>query len=492
MILDQYGGAYQTKFASGANRSSLRSPQWNNWDNSIEKLIPSNDRKTLVVLAKRLFTNFGVLKAINTQKADYSVGDAWLPVYEGKDKETGDQVEGWLDRVWFPHCDVRGGIWDWRTVLEMVSHDIDFGDSYTLLTTTDDETFPLIQQISSWRVDSVGDQETVSTGRFKGERIHDGHIYNRNGRVIAYRVRDAADPEKFEDISARSIIHTFDPDFEDQGRGFPSSTHALEDLKHCLQSTEYERIRQMIISSIGLIEHNEEGGPDLDDPANYGGGCDSQVGADGITYDEMQGGTIRYFKANSGAKLEQIKHDSPGDMWDSFQDRLIRNAVIGSSWSYAMVWKPTGQGTAERADVLRARRAISKRQRLLKTWARRVVSYAYSVANASGKVPSLDNPTAWSFTKPPQLTVDDGREQRSIIEGWRAGLLNRTQVVEALGRTLEEHEEERARETFLRKSKAREWSRDGILIEEREMAMLTPNEPGETEEPQPKKPDETA
>jgi hypothetical protein len=475
MILDQYGSAAQvSKFASGANRSTLRTPQWQNWDNAIDKLIPSNDRKTLVVLSKRLFTNFGVLKAIVTQKADYSVGDAWLPNYEGRDKEAGDEVEGWLNNVWFPNCEVRGGVWDWRNVLSMVSHDIDFGDSYTLLTTTADGTFPLIQPISSWRVDSCNDQETVSSGRYKGEKINDGHIYNRSGRVIAYRVRSANDPSKYDDIPANSIIHAFDPDFEDQGRGFPSSTHALEDLKHCLQSTEYERIRQMIISSIGLIEHNETGGPDFDDPAFAL--SDPGAGGSGVGYEEIRGGTIRYFKANSGAKLEQIKHDSPGDMWENFHDRLLRNAVIGASWSYAMVWKPTGQGTAERADVLRARRAIAKRQRILNMWARRVVSYAYSIAEQNGKVPTLDRPTAWSFTKPPQLTVDDGREQRSIIEAWRAGLLNRTQAVEAMGRTIEEHEDERARETYLRKLRAREWSRDGITVEDREMAMITPNE----------------
>lgn len=477
MILDQYGSPYRygQPFANGANRSTLRGPQYPNWDNDIEKLIPPFDRKTLVVLAKRLFTNFGVLKAIVTQKADYSIGEAWMPDYMGRDQDAGEEVEAWFRNVWFPNCDVRGGIWNWHRELEMVSHDIDFGDSYTLLTTTEDGTFPLIQPIASWRVDSCGDQDTVSSGDYEGETIHDGHIYNESGRVIAYRVKNSKDdPKDYKDIPARSIVHVYDPDFEEQGRGYPSSTHALEDLKHCLQSTEFERIRQMIISSIGLIEHNEMGGPDLDDPA-FAFTQSANDSCTGITYEDVKGGAIRYFKANSGAKLEQIKHESPGDMWENFHDRLLRNAIIGASWSYAMVWKPTGQGTAERADVLRARRAIAKRQSLLKMWARRVVSYAYSVAFQNEKVVELERPTAWDFTHPPQLTVDDGREQRSIIEAWRAGILNKTQVVEALGRTIGEHERERARETVLRKQIAREESRDGITVTDEEMAMLTPN-----------------
>ena len=92
---------------------------------------------------------------------------------------------------------------------------------------------------------------------------------------------------------------------------------------------------------------------------------------EGLSLQAYQGGMIRYMKANSGEKLEAIKHDNPGDVWEAFQDRMIRMSVIGASWSYGMVWKAAGQGTAERADILRARRAVAKRQRLLDHLARR-------------------------------------------------------------------------------------------------------------------------
>lgn len=487
-LLDQYGVeiSYTRTFAHGADRSRTRGPQYETRDIDIDKLIPSHDRKRLVSLSKRLFTNIGVPKAIVTQKADYSVGGAWRPSYGGPDKEAGDEVEAWLENVWFPNCEVRGGIHDWHQVLLGVSADIDFGDSFTLKTVTADGKFPLLQNIPSHRIESGSDYVKVSTGRYKGRKIHDGIIYSDQNRPIAYRVM-SEDRMSFEDIPAQSIIHIFDPDFNDQGRGLPVFTHAVEDLKHCLQSTEYERIRQLIISSIGLVEYNDTGGPDMDDP-RFALSAATTTEA-GVAFESYQGGSIRYMRANSGNKLESIKHDNPGDVWESFQDRMIRMSIIGASWSYSMVWKGAGQGTAERADILRARRAVDKRQRLLAHFARQAVGYAVGVATANGRVTRVDGstvtvlrPLRWAFSKPPRLTIDDGREDKALIEGWRAGTRNLTEVIEANGRSIEEFTRERAEEIALRKTIAAEVAiARGVEIEDREMAMLTANEMATTQ-----------
>ena len=486
-ILDEFGApvVYSSRFAHGSDRSRSRGAQFSINDTDIDKLIPSNDRRTLVSLSKRLAANMGVPKAIVAQKAQYSVGQAWIPAYAGDDTANGDAVERWLKNVWMPNCDVRGGINDWHQYLNDASKDIDFGDHFTLLTMTEDETFPLVQNIPSHRIQSGPDNEKVGEGRYAGATIRDGIIYNKQMRPIAYRVMDEGSSKDFQDISASSVVHVYDKDFSDQGRGFPTFTHAVEDLKHCLQSTEYERIRQLIISSIGLIEYNEHGGPDLDDPGIALGSA--AAGSGGVTFQSYQGGMTRYMRANSGEKLEVIKHDNPGDVWESFQDRLNRASVVGSGWSYGMVWKSAGQGTAERADILRARRAVGERQRLILFLAKRVVSYAAAFAQSKGKITRangsqvfLANPTLWGFSKPPRLSVDDGREDKALLEGWRAGTRNLTEVIEANGRDIEEFTRERANEIVLRKLIAAEvGAAAGVEIEEREMAMLTPNEMGE-------------
>lgn len=508
-IIDQFGypASTPTRFAHAADRSRLRGPQYEIRDIDVDKLIPTHDRRALVSMSKRLFTNVGVPKAILTQKADYSVGDAYVPSYSGNDVANGDAAEDWLQNVWMKNCDVRGGIHDWNQYLNDASKDIDFGDSFTLLTYTDDESFPLIQNIPSYRIGSASEEweGKVKGGRYAGAKIKDGIIYNRQNRPIAYRLLDENEPYgTWQDIPASSIVHVYDPDFSEQGRGIPSLTHAIEDLKHCLQSTEFERIRQLIISSIGIIEYNETGGPDLDDPMNALGAAGTPE--EGLSLQAYQGGMIRYMKANSGEKLEAIKHDNPGDVWEAFQDRMIRMSVIGASWSYGMVWKAAGQGTAERADILRARRAVAKRQRLLDHLARRITSYAVAYAQergkitrANGSIVRLDNPTRWAFSKPPRLTVDDGREATAMRDDYRLGRLNMSDLVEADGKTYETHLAKRIDEVVKMKLaiKAANEANPGIMIEDREVIMRNPNEmaatpaqPAPMEQPDPNSDDE--
>jgi hypothetical protein len=272
------------------------------------------------------------------------------------------------------------------------------------------------------------------------------------------------------------------PEWQEQGRGLPAFTHALEDLKHCLQSSEYERIRQMIVSSIGLIEHNESGSPDFDDPANEIP-CAMPEGR--AMVERIAPGTNRYFRAGTGAKIEVVKHENPGEIWESFQDRMIRMSLIGIGWSYSMTWKPAGQGTAERAEVERARRAIAARQKILRYVARQKLIYAYSVLRESGLIAEVASPFSWSFTMPPRLSVDDGREAQMMREGYKLGSINMGDIQEAQGTTLEEHYRERAEEIALRKVIAKEVSaREGVPIEDREMCMLTPNEMPQDQTPQ--------
>lgn len=481
MIVDQWGQA--VKFAHAATRDVRRAPQYDNRDGDIDKLIPMHDRRTLAALSRRLYTNMGVPRSAINQKADYSVGEAWLPTYTGADREAGLAATQYLINVLYPNCDIRGGMYDWQTNLRLESIAMDRdGGELTLKTYDSSGTFPQFQSIPYHQCWSKGtaDGKPLTEGAYKGAIIRDGIIYNKEGRAIAYRISTGDESNAFEDFPAYKIIHGFNPEWQEQGRGLPAFTHALEDLKHCLQSTEYERIRQMIISSIGLVEHNETGSPDYDDPANDIP-CPSDTGyPNGVTVEQVSPGTNRYFVAGSNSKIETIKHDNPGDVWESFHDRMIRMSLIGIGWSYSMTWKPAGQGTAERAEVERARRAILARQKVLKYIAKRKLEYAYAVLVKNKKITEVLSPFSWSFTMPPRLTVDDGREAQMMREGYKLGSINMGDIQEAQGTTLEEHYRERAEEIALRKTIAAEVAtKNKVTIEDREMVMLTPNEMGQ-------------
>ncbi len=503
-IVDQFGrpSTISSRFAHAADRSTVRGPQFPVRSCSIEQLIPPRDRITLVSLSQRLYTNKGVVRGAVDQKAEYSVGDAYLPQYGGVDVAAGDEAENWLNNVWYPNCDVRGGVYDFNQNLIQTSIAIDReGEAFILLTETNEGGFPLMQVIPSFRIRSghVHGTDEVKEGDFKGARIHDGIISNSRGRAIAYRVYTGDDnrigvaSEDFDDIPAASMIHVFNPRYQEQGRGLPAFIHALDDLKHCLQSTEDERRRQGILSGLGLTVTNESGGPDLSDPSyDVDSSGNGNGNGTGNVYENTNG--IYYLTANAGEKLEQIKHESPGDIWEGFHDRMIREAIAGVGWSYSLAWKPTGQGTAERGEILRARRSVQARQKLITFVARRLTTYATAYAIEQGLVPKLSAPLSWGFTKPPRLTVDDGREAKALAEGYRMGSVNLTPILEGEGITLEGHNAQRINEIVKRKNDIVEGNKrllpGATPITDRDMVMLTPNEVAAETTEEPTNPDE--
>jgi len=482
-ILDSTGQPY--RIAHAADRSTRRGPQFTVLNDDIDRLIPSNDRKTLVSLSNRLFVNMGVPRACILQKADYSVGEAWLPSYLGADQEKGKQVTKFLQDVWYPQSDVRGGIFDWHKILELSSVEIDrSGDVFWILVVGADN-FPRIQMIPSHRCRSAYDS-VIKTGDYAGYRINDGIIYFRSGRPAAYRFDVGVDGvEQFKDIPAADVIHLFDPSHCEQGRGLPAFTHALESLKMSLLSTEDERIRQQIISRLHLTVFNATGAPDIDDPANDmdGGGLGTSPTA--FSTQSFPGG-VMYLPGDGQHRMEQMEHKNPGPNWDTFQDRLNREAVI-PVWSYN-VWKSSGQGTAERGEIVKCRRFVTKRQGQLFYAARRAVSWAYSVFAAAGRLPKLEAPTLWDFSRPPRLSVDDGRESKMELEELRAGSRNLSEVLEARGLNETDFLTSRAHSIWMRKHIAHSVAdklnaTHGMVhtVEDREMFMITPNEVAEVQ-----------
>jgi hypothetical protein len=495
-ILNEFGQPYT--FAHAADRSSRRGPQYQVRNDDIERLIPSNDRRTLASLSKRLFVNLGVPEACAKQKADYSVGEAWLPSYTGPDREAGKPIAKFMQDVWLPQCDTRGGIFDWWKLLELSSVSIDRdGDIFWLLVKGADN-FPRIQLIPGHRCYQTTNSPTVEDAGspFRGYRISDGVIYYASGRPAAYRFNLGKDgKESFKDIPAADVIHLFDPTHCEQGRGLPAFTHALESLKMSLCSTEDERIRQQIISRLHLTVFNETGGPDMDDPATVLDG--TGTGSPAAFSTKQFPGGVMYLPADGNQRLEQMKHDNPGPVWESFQDRLMRDAII-PVWSYS-IWKASGQGTAERGEIMKCRRFVTKRQGQLWYAAKRAFTWAAAVFAQQGRFSALQQPTAWTFSYPPRLTVDDGRESKMELDELRTGSRNMDEVLGARGLTEDEFYETRAWSVAKRKATASRVAREAsakygeeIEIEDREMFMQTPNEVAEVEpqEPQPPSPNE--
>lgn len=469
-ILDQWGNPMQnTKFAAAASRNPFRGVQYNNTDRSINELIPSQDRRALASLSRRLVFNQGPPKEAIRQKASYSVGQAWMPIYSGSDSAVGEQAASWLQNVWFPICDVRGNGHDWREFLEIVSKCMDRdGESFVLLTKARGG-FPRIQHIPSHQVWSKSTEKKVGSGRYRGLKIYDGVICNKQGASVAYRVNADSKGNDFRDISARDLIHVYDSDFPEQRRGFPAFSHALEDMKNSMTSTQLETIRQNIISSLYLVEKSSKG-PDLNDPA-WIGEVDT-TNKEAVMYEQIAPG-IRHISGDQD--IEVIKHENPSDTWSRFNDRLLKMATVGIGWSYSMIWASPGQGTAERAEIMRARKAIEARQKRLLYMAKRVVTYAIAKASEGDLgVEAPGNMLKWSFSYPERLSVDDGREARALREAVEKGLCSEQAYQAFKGKEYEEHLREQAMAKVARTKVAREVSEtnaEGVQVSPTELGL---------------------
>jgi hypothetical protein len=478
-LVDQYGRAIsiQHKFARAANRTPQR-PYTPVKIGDIDDLINAYDHRTLLSASRKLFANMGLPRGAIIQKANYSIGRAWDAKFIGKDRKWGEQAEEWLRFQFYPVSDVRGNMHDFKTNLHIDSVSIDRDGDFGVLLTESESGFPQFQRFGAHRIGQRDDQkQTVDKGPYTGLKIKNGVISNKFGRPVAYRIL-GEEEDKDQDLSARDFIHVFNPYWYEQGRGLPAGIHAIDKLLTSERSEEWEEMAMLMVSSIGLIEYNESGFAD-DDNASIIRGSVQSDGTEGITTQTYEGGSVRHFKANSGSRLESIKHDRPGDLWEKFQDRMARHYIAGFDWSYAFAWKPESlTGVSQRVELEKVRLAIQDRQDLLKGPAKRMVSYAIAKAIKLGQLPKNDDWYKWDFNMPSKLSIDAGRDSKAKIEEYKIGAKNMTEWCNENGVSYESHIRERMREIALKKQIKREVETEtGELIDDREIQMLTPNEP---------------
>jgi hypothetical protein len=121
---------------------------------------------------------------------------------------------------------------------------------------------------------------------------------------------------------------------------------------------------------------------------------------------------------------------------------------------------------------------VEDRQDLLEYAAARIVNYVTAKFIKLERLQAAKDWWKWKFTYPKKLTIDDGRVSKELIEMWKAGFLNPQDVLGFLGKSAEENLDERIAYLTMQKLKQKAVNESGlgIVIEDREMAMLTPNE----------------
>ena len=440
-LMDWIGLSYLVDAANWRER--YRRPFEAQTVNTISKEVNQYDWYTLLSDSRKLYCNLGPVTGAIDDKATYAVGRAWNAKYCGKDPK-GLVAEKWVNEMWFPMADARGPMFDFKTDLFLQSVCIDRdGEIYVYLTEGEDG-WPQIQLLPAHMIgDREGsDNAFVKEGPYRGLKQIQGVVTNDVGRAVAYHVLgETFKEDKY--ISARDLIQVFDPRWPDQVRGFPVFMHALLDLKDLRQIQGYEKIAAELMASVGLIEWNELGAPDMS-PASILRGNTNFIGANPMPEVTIQqiagGGNLKFFKSASGGKLEQLKNDRPSVQLDAFMDRLIRNACVGAGWPFELTWDASKLGGANvRLLIAKAMRAVEDRQDLLRPIAKRVVGYAVAKAIKQGMLQGFDDWYAWEFTMPARMTADYGRDSKADLADYQAGITTLTDILGEEGKDLDRH-----------------------------------------------------
>ena len=136
MLVDQFGNAYPTSngrhFKSATTHIGV--PKTRDAMMDIDQLLPPYNWRLMTSTSRSLYNNNGVIKGAINQISNYAVGKGYDSVYRGQDAEYGAKLKKWL-KGYYKGCNVRGGAFNFKKSLELVSTLIDKdGDCFIVFT----------------------------------------------------------------------------------------------------------------------------------------------------------------------------------------------------------------------------------------------------------------------------------------------------------------------------------------------------------------------
>jgi Phage portal protein, lambda family len=476
--------------------TTLDRPFLGYWSTDAHFQISNYDLMRLRSDSRKLFANMGEIRAPVLQRTMYAFGaNGWRPQFTGSNKDWGNKAVQLLESDILPALDVRGPMYSFQKSLALASNDIDKDGDILCLFTETDEGLPAIQWIPAHRIGQRTNERFIEEGEWAGCEMHHG-VITRNQVPVAYQVMgDKAEDDTVFGVEDAMLV--FEPEFNGFPRGVPAASFALNALKDMMVSQIYEQQALMLASHIGLLETNPEGGSDdysaMIEQAERESTWYEAEGETSppvnpktlppISTESLMGGVYKYFKSNTGSKLESFKSERPSGEWQAFMDRLTRQYCAGISYPFELAWSPEKAGGASiRLVVGQAQRAVETRQRLFLPVAKRIIKYAVSKLIDLKELEENDEWDAWGFSYPPEINVDAGRDERARADNYKLGILNLEEILTEEGKTLEHHLRQRVNETVLREKLALEAEKKyGIKIDRNELQALFANPVVETD-----------
>lgn len=518
----RYGYGYGSRFLNASSQGGNHGGYYPVNLDSVNRLVPQNEFRVTAAISDKIIANTDIIKGALRSKADFVVGDAFLPQFNGEAKDWGLVATRWLTEQFYPLSNIDGdSMSEFRTDLTVGSVRIDAAGSFGIMLTEYDGGFPCLQYVPMWRLfngDAAFVVDRLRTDKAPdGTYLNDAHevqdlpvvgklliyngvIYNPVGmRRLYYRIRlensenAYGQSTEYVDVHRSDFIYAYEREFHDGLVGWPTLSASVGKLRDALQSHEWEQLSMLAHSAIIFTEDNEAGAPDARDPATLARLAAAKVAGiptldNGIAQQSLMGGLIRYFKANSGGKLTSFASQRPGDSWENIQDRIYDAALRGAGWPLMGWSRENPGGQVARASQGQCRNTIQRRQRVLGMVARRILGWAASKGQKIKAIPpypgkDIGGQLRWGVTLPALMSIDDGRDSDNRRKDYLLGFRNDDDIFADLGvGDPDGHWARRTHFVGLRKraianeNKKPENIALGVVVNERDVMMLTANE----------------
>jgi hypothetical protein len=419
-------------------RNNLRAYKPRYWlQDSTQKNVSEYDRKEMVNYARQLAVQIDVLNTAIEQKNNWAFGDAWDPHYTGTNIAWGEAAQAWLTKIWFPNCNVRGPQYDFKTSLWLSGWAWDVDGDDVMVLTESASGFPMLAFYPSTKVGSgkasFKPSDVVESGEFKGSKLFDGIIMDRNSRAIGLRILGEKEND-FQDVSAFNADLAYEPKWCDQGRGIPRVAVSSLTWFDYQDIHEFTKAGVKRASNVGILIKNAEGEATNDanvitadeildngqTPSDGGALSDRKVHVEELG----QGGETYYLSSSEGEEMVPFHFKNPHPNTEAFIERMTRGAISSVGWFAELLdLKATGKAPT-RVLVDLANQSIWSRQKTAYRRWKRAVGYAIAKGMKIGQVPKNDagfDPYLWEPGLPKPLQVDAGNDAQADRESLKLG-----------------------------------------------------------------------
>ena len=397
-------------------------------------------RELLVRWSREMFGQLPVVSSGIKTLANFSVGQAYLPLYTGNNKAWWDEAESWLLNEWYPNCSVKGSHFDFQTSLRVESQLIDVDGDY-LIVFGSEQDFPKFQIIQNNRlVSTYADNTVIQDGLMKGAIISDGVYYSPAGKVLGFHVKNATNlvnamSLKTSDavFSARDANLVLDPLYIDKLRGIPVIGSAILQALSIQQLDELLMEKIKIESKVALIKKTPSGEAPielqqtLEQLIRQEGQINGNLGAISPNLhavEVVQGSTISYVAAEGG-DIKSLQSNTPGNETADYMERLEEQVLSTIGVPHTLLYsydKVGGRITSAVAEIFRS--SIQRRQTILDKTAKLRVAWALVKAADYGYIPRNDEEViakVIEFTHPTKFSLDAQYDNSIITDNYHNG-----------------------------------------------------------------------